>query len=203
MNIITISREFGSGGREVGKRLADALGYDYYDTEIVETIAEKCELDPEYVDSILEKGVFTEISITFGHSFSYVPYQHHKGFSVIEKQSEIIKELAKKGNCVIVGRNADIILRKLKPLRIFVHASFDSRLKRCIERADESENLTERQLKRKIKAIDRARATTHSYYSEIRWGDKEGYDLCINTTNLQIKSVIPSLADYVKDWFER
>lgn len=203
MKIITISREFGSGGREVGKRLADALGFAYFDIEIVKAIAERSELDADYVDSVIEKGIFSEIPVTFGHTFTYIPYYQHTGFSIMENQSKILKELASKGDCVIVGRNADVILKEHNPLKIFVHADIESKVTRCKERADENEHLTDRQLRRKIKQIDRSRANAHAYYSEIRWGDKRGYDLCLNTTDLNIKSVIPALAHFAEGWFEK
>ncbi len=203
MKIITISREFGSGGREVGKRLADALGFAYFDDEIVQAIAERSELDADYVDSVIEKGVFSEIPITFGHTFAYIPYYQHTGFAVIEHQNKILKELAAKGNCVIVGRNADVILKEYNPLKIFVHAEMNSKIKRCVERADKDEQLTERQMRKKIRQIDRSRANAHAYYSEIRWGDKNGYDLCLNTTGMTIKTVVPSLAHFAESWFEK
>jgi len=202
MNIITVGREFGSGGREVGKRLADALGYAYFDFEIVTAIAERSELDAAYVDSVIEKGVFSEIPITFGHSFAYMPHMTHTGFSILENQNKILKELAAKGNCVIVGRNADVILKDLRSLKLFVYADMDSKVKRCFERAEDGENLTERQMRKKIRQVDRARANAHAYYSELRWGDKRGYDLCINTTGVEVKTVIPALAKFAEAWFE-
>lgn len=202
MRIITINREFGSGGREVGKRLADALGFAYFDTEIVEAIAERSKVDPEYVHEVLERGVFNDISLTFAHSFTYAPH-HHKSFAIMESQNEIVKELAAQGDCIIVGKNADTILKKEKPLKLFIHADMEYKIKRCMARAEEGEQLTEKQTKRKIKQIERARASDHSYYSEIRWGDKRGYDLCINTTGLEIKSVIPAIAEFAKAWFEK
>ena len=203
MKIITINREFGSGGREVGKRLADALGFAYFDTEIVEAIAERSKVDAEYVHDLLERGVFNDISLTFAHSFAYAP-QYHKSFAIMEHQNQIVKELAAQGDCIIVGKNADTILKDQNPLKLFVHADMEYKIKRCMERAEEDEkNLTERQIKRKIKKIERARASDHAYYSEIRWGDKRGYDLCLNTTGLEIKSVIPALAEFAKAWFDK
>jgi len=197
MKIITINREFGSGGREVGKRLADALGFAYFDTEIVEAIAERSKVDAEYVHNVLERGVFNEISLTFAHSFAYSP-QYHKSFSIMEHQNEIVKELAAQGDCVIVGKNADTILKNENPLKLFVHADMEYKIKRCMERAEEGENLTERQMKRKIKKIERARASDHSYYSEIRWGDKRGYDLCLNTAGLDTKKCIEIIKSYIE-----
>ncbi len=202
MKIITISREFGSGGRELGKRLADELGFAYYDREIVTEIAKRASLDENYVDSVLEKGA-TNISITYSSTFSHVSAINHAAASIIREQQKIISELAEKGDCVIVGRNADIILEQHNPLKIFVYADMDSKVKRCRERAPESEELTDRRIKAEIKKIDKGRYKRHLLLSDIPWGDKRGYNVCVNTTNMEIKSLVPSVAEFAKVWFER
>ena len=113
-------------------------------------------------------------------------------------QTTLIKEIAAKGDCVIVGRAADSILEEYDPFRIFVYADEVSKLARCRERAEEGENLTDREIVRAMKRIDKARAEFHNIISEYRWGEKEGYDLCVNTTGLVIKQIIPALADYYR-----
>ena len=202
MKIITISREFGSGGRELGKRLADELGFAYYDHEIVTEIAKRASLDENYVDSVLEKGA-VNISITYSSTLSHVSAINHAAASIIREQQKIISELAAKGDCVIVGRNADVILENENPLKIFVHADMDSKIKRCCERASLNEGLTERQMKAKIKKIDKGRYNRHSLLSAIPWGDKRGYNMCVNTTNMEIKALVPAVAEFARAWFER
>lgn len=202
MKIITISREFGSGGRELGKRLADELGFAYIDREIVTEIAKNAKLDEGYVDSVLEKGAWN-IPITYSSTMTHVNTINHPATSIIHEQQKIITELASKGDCVIVGRNADIILESQNPLKIFVHADIDSKVKRCLERADESEKLTEKQLKRKIKQVDKGRYNRHAILSHIPWGDKRGYHLCVNTTDIKIKSLVPSVAEFARAWFDK
>ena len=203
MRIITISREFGSGGRELGKRLADALGYAYYDREIVSSIAEKCNLDEGYVENVLRKGLTINVPVTFGHTFYfYSDPTSENELKVLNTQQQIIKELALRGDCVRVGRSSGIILEKYNPLRLFVYADMEWKVKRCRERASAEEHLTDRELEKKIRQIDAGRARHQKLLTDRKWGAPEGYDLCINTTNLEIKKIIPGLKEMALCWFE-
>ena len=203
MRIITISREFGSGGRELGKRLADALGFAYYDREIVSSIAEKCNLDEGYVENVLRKGLTINVPITFGHTFYfYSDPTSENELKVLNTQQQIIKELALRGDCVMVGRSSGIILEKYNPLRLFVYADMEWKVKRCRERASAEEHLTDRELEKKIRQIDAGRARHQKLLTDRKWGAPEGYDLCINTTNVEIKKIIPGLKEMALCWFE-
>lgn len=203
MRIITISREFGSGGRELGKRLADALGFAYYDREIVSSIAEKCNLDEGYVENVLRKGLTINVPVTFGHTFYfYSDPTSENELKVLNTQQQIIKELALRGDCVMVGRSSGIILEKYNPLRLFVYADMEWKVKRCRERASADEHLTDRELEKKIRQIDAGRARHQKLLTDRKWGAPEGYDLCINTTNLEIKKIIPGLKEMALCWFE-
>lgn len=204
MRIITISREFGSGGRELGKRLADALGFAYYDREIVSSIAEKCNLDEGYVENVLRKGLTINVPITFGHTFYfYSDPTSENELKVLNTQQQIIKELALRGDCVMVGRSSGIILEKYNPLRLFVYADMEWKVKRCRERASAEEHLTDRELEKKIRQIDAGRARHQKLLTDRKWGAPEGYDLCINTTNLEIKKIIPGLKEMALCWFDQ
>ena len=204
MRIITISREFGSGGRELGKRLADALGFAYYDREIVSSIAEKCNLDEGYVENVLRKGLTINVPVTFGHTFYfYSDPTSENELKVLNTQQQIIKELALRGDCVMVGRSSGIILEKYNPLRLFVYADMEWKVKRCRERASADEHLTDRELEKKIRQIDAGRARHQKLLTDRKWGDREGYDLCINTTNLEIKKIIPGLKEMALCWFDQ
>ena len=202
MSIVTISREFGSGGREVGKRLADALGYAYYDREIVTAIAQKNRLDEDYVASALSRGMYRNIPLHFGRTFTYSAAMMTDTTNLFVEQHRIIRELAANDNCIIVGRAAGVILREQDPFKLFVHADMASKVKRCQARAGEDEHFTDREMERRIKKIDSERARYHELFSGIDWGDKAGYHLCLNTTGAEIKAVIPSLAEYIRCWFE-
>ena len=202
MGIITIGREFGSGGRELGHRLAEELGYEYYDREIVDEIAKKSELDENYVAYALEGGMFRNFPIHFGRTFSYSPTLMANETKLLSEQNKLLKELASKGNCVIVGRAADIILRDFKPFNIFVYADMESKVKRCREKGGEHDHLTDKEMIRKIKKIDSDRKRYHGLISEIPWGDKRGYHLCVNTSGRQIKTLVPLVTAYYKLWKE-
>ena len=184
MRIITVSREFGSGGREVGKRLADALGIAYYDREILEEVAKRSNLDEGYIEKTLEGGVRMQYPITFSHSFSYIPLQQNPAQNILAQQHKVLLSLAERGDCVIVGRSADVILEQYQPMRLFVYADMDAKM-----------------LRRRIRQIDKARAANHDFVSAFPWGDRRGYDLCINTTDCSIKHLIPGLAAYTGAWF--
>lgn len=205
MKIITISREFGSGGRELGKRLADILDYDYYDREIITTIAEKKGLDPSYVERMLENHAWQTVPITYRHSFTGTTIAHtpHHHTELLSEQTSVLESIAKNGkDCIIVGRNADFILRKYNPLNLFVCADIDSRVKRCIERAESSEQLTAKKIKQKIRTIDKNRAKTRAIISGTKWGDRSCYNLIVNTTDWEIKKLAPIIANFATEWFE-
>lgn len=201
MKIITVSREFGSGGRELGKRLADAFGFSYYDKEIITEIAKKTELDENYVSSVVENGV-SAFPVHIGQTFAYIPYTYQPSVDVLVAQQKIITEIGKKGNCVIIGRSANSILDKFSPFNIFVYASEKSKLARCRQNARESEILSDKELIRKMRGIDRNRLRTSALISERKWGDKASYDLMINTSDVEIKSIIQPLKEYIEKYFE-
>ena len=197
--IITVSRQFGSGGREVGKRLADALGLTYYDKELVTEISNHTDLNESYVSSVLESGGFRNYAFTFGRTMPFVSTTPAPVTDVLVAQQKIIKAIGEKGNCVIVGRPADVILKDFKPFRLFIYADNDSKIARCRARAPEGEHYTDKQMIRRFKESDSGRRKLHDLLGVHPWGDKAGYDLMINTTNVNIKAIIPALAEYIKN----
>ena len=197
--IITIGREFGSGGREMGRRLARELGFDYYDKEILTEIAKHTSLSEEYVQQVVENQPRQLFPITVGRSFLYVDTQPlQQASTVFQAQQEIIREMAERSSCVIVGRCADYILRDKKPFRIFVYADMQSRIDRCRSRAAEGENMTDKEYKQQITSMDKSRARYYDFYTDMKWGDKLNYELCINTTNQDIPTLVEFLARIFK-----
>jgi cytidylate kinase len=197
--IITIGREFGSGGRELGRRLARELNFDYYDKEILSEIAKHTSLSEEYVQQVVENQPRQLFPITVGRSFMYVDTQPlQQASNVFRAQQEIIREMAERSDCVIVGRCADYILRDLKPFRIFVYADMQSRIERCRSRAPEGENMSDKEYRQQIVSMDKSRARYYDFYTDMKWGDKLNYELCINTTNQDI----PALAGFVAKIFK-
>ncbi len=197
--VITIGREFGSGGREFGRRLAEELGIEYYDKEIIMEISKHTALSEDYVREIIESKPHNLYPITVGCSIAYMnDYAFKQVQSVYTAQNSIIKELADRSDCVIVGRCADFILRERNPYRIFVYADMKSRIERCMKRAPKEEHYSEKQMQRRIKAIDRQRAKYYNFYTGRKWGDKSYYDLCVNTTATEIKEIVPLIAKMFK-----
>lgn len=203
MKIITVSREFGSGGRELGKRLSDYLGWDYYDSEIISMVAQESGLDADYVENLSNHG-WKNRSITFRTTLSSPAYLQASKVSLLLKQKSVIEKIAAMGkDCVIVGRNADVILRDFEPFNIFVCAKTEAKIDRCIRRASADEKLTEKELIRKMKQIDKVRAETREIMSGSVWSERSAYHLTVNTTDWNIKELVKPVAETAQAWFRR
>ena len=199
--VITVGREFGSGGRELGGRLAHALGYVYYDKEIVTAIVHHTDMAEGFVKEIVEGKTPHYFPVSVGQSLSLnMDFQIHQMQQIVKAQTDVIREMALESNCVIVGRCADYILKELRNegkielFRLFVYADPESRLKRCRERAPEGENLTDKELEKQIKRVNKERAAYYEDYTLQKWGDKRNYDICLNTSFMNIEEMIPHLA---------
>ena len=193
--IVTIGREFGSGGRELGRRLSEIMGMAYYDKEIVTEIAKRTSMSEEYVQHIIEHRPVMSYPISIGRSFypmvNPITDQHQ---TIYQEQHRIIREMAEKSDCIIVGRCGDYILKEQNPFRIFVYAEMESKMARCRERGAEHENLTDRELKQQISRVDKNRAKYYEFYTGHRWGERLNYDLCINTSGITPKEAAAELA---------
>lgn len=199
MNIITISREFGSGGRELGKRLADIKGYDYYDSEIIAAAAKKSCMDEAYIENTLSNHGWRNQAIAFRGTLASSAYVESSKVQLLLEQKEVITGIAQMGkDCVIVGRNVDVILREYEPLNIFVCASAEAKLKRCTERASAGENLSEKELLRRMKRTDSVRRQTRELMTGSQWGQRDAYQLIVNTTQWEIKQLAQAVA-YLAD----
>ena len=205
MRIITVSRQFGSGGREMGKRLADLLGWDYYDREIIQALADKQGLDPDYVRRVLGGHGWHQYQLTYRNSFRQPLDGAWKHTEVLVRQREILEEIAEAGNdCVIVGRDADVVLHAWNPFRVYVCADMESRIERCVryeERKPEPERLTEKEILQNIRRIDRNRRRTREVLTGRTAGDGTSFDLTVNATNWEIRELAEAVADFSGKWF--
>ena len=205
MRIITISRQFGSGGRELGKRLSDILGWDYYDREIIEKLALDSGLDTEYVTHVLNNHEWHSVPLTYRNSFAAATLTPSVQTELMKKQREIIEQIAAAGNdCIIVGRDADIILREYKPFRIFVCADIEDRVRRCMKHEEKktSGQLTEREIRRNIRKIDKKRIQVRELLTGKDWGDASCFDITVNAGGRDLKSLSLLLSDFILKWFE-
>ena len=196
--IICISRECGSGGRDLGDRIGEMLGIPVYGKELISKVAKKSDMSEEYVKNHEENPSYSHIlGVPIGHPALGVQYD---GIMTPEKlflvQTEVIKEIAREEkSCVFVGRCADIILQGRENLySFFVHAPREYR----IERIMETENLSRREAKKKVKQIDWERSYYHDYYTGIKWGHPSNYDLVINTAKSGIDRAAGAIIEYIK-----
>jgi len=171
--IITVSREFGSGGRTIGKQVAKELEIPCYDNELIQKIASESGFDEHYVKDAGEYDSGGFLSI-----FSSRAFGDTNADLIWKAQCKIILQLAEKEPCVIVGRCADYILRdKADCLRVFIHADKDFRMNRIIKVYGETDIPTEQRLKEK----DKRRAAYHRFYTNMKWGQSKNYDITLNS----------------------
>lgn len=187
--IITISREFGSGGRTIGKQLSAKLGIPCYDSELLEKIAEQSGFAKEY---IAERGEYAVGSNWLSQAFSGRDYQGHSYQDDLwAVQQKIITELAEKESCVIVGRCADYILKdKANCLRVFIYSDMKSRAKRIVEQYGERSDSPEKRLRDK----DKRRAAYYQFYTDMKWGNVHNYHITLNSGELGIDKCVDILA---------
>ena len=191
--IITISREFGSGGRTIGRETAEKLGIPCYDHELFDKIAEKTGFAKGY---IAEKGEYAAYGNWFANAFSERDYMGYSNQDYLwNVQSQVIQDLAKEGPCVIVGRCADYILRdQADCLTVFVHASMEKRAERIVKQYGEKEAPPEKRLKDK----DKRRAAYYQFYTDRKWGAAENYDVTLDSGRLGIEKCVKILTELYK-----
>mgnify|MGYP000830706921 FL=1 len=177
--IITISREFGSGGRFIGEEVAKKLGITYYDKDIIGKIAEQSGLSPEYIQ---ENAELSPKKGLFAYAFSGRDITGKSvGDMVYEAQRKIIMEIAEKESCVIIGRNADFILKDRNDvLNVFIHGDMPEKTQRIIDLY----NVEEKEAVKMMADTDKRRMTNYNFYTEQKWGKASNYTLCLNSSQL-------------------
>lgn len=177
--IITISREFGSGGRTIGKMVSEKLGIPCYDAELIHKIAQESGFSENYIKNAGEYTPGGFLSSAFANR-SFGPTNEDYLWNI---QYKIITELAEKESCVIVGRCADYILKdKADCLKVFIHADMDFRAERIVKVYGEREVAPEERLRDK----DKRRAAYHRFYTNMKWGCAQNYHICLDSGKLGI-----------------
>lgn len=206
--VITIGRSFGSGGRELGRLIADKLGISFYDKMLLVKAAEKSGLRPEYMAHNDEKpptffGGMTPFSLGFYTGAGVSGWMNDPGAtgadSIYKAQSDFMHELAASEPCVIVGRSADYILRDVaNTVNIFVHAPMDDCVARIIKR---SEGLNESQARSLAEKTNKLRSNFYNFYTDRRWGHASTYDLCLDSSKLPMDELAEIVIDYARRRF--
>lgn len=207
--IITISREFGSGGRIIGKQIAENLGYDFYDSKIIDMAAEESGLSPEFIEKT-EQNISSGwlYNLLLGTSFAGATGSTSQQFGthvlpladqVFNAERKTILGLTEKP-CVIVGRCADYIFRtsetvdKKDLLNIFIYADLEDKIKRVSERL----SISEKEAEKLVHQTDKRRANHYSTFTEDTWGDRKNYDLLVNSSTLGIDQTIEMLTAFIR-----
>lgn len=176
-SIITISREYGSGGRMIGKMVAEKLGIAYYDKEIIARVAEKTGFTEDFIE---KNGEYSPSKSIFAYS---VIGRDRSGTSmndyIFSVQRKIILDIAEKGPCVIVGRCADDILSDYEnSLHVFVYGESKDKIKKIMA----SNAVSEKEALKLMKITDKKRSINYNYYTDRQWGKAQNYDICLNSS---------------------
>lgn len=198
--ILTIGRQFGSGGREVGKKLAKELGIAYYDKELMAVAARESGLSEEFFEKADERASSgLAYAFTMGYSYMgmFTPYNDILSNDGLFKfQSDAIRKLAAEQSCVLVGRCADYILRDDPDcLSFFIHTTPEHRVQRIIER----QHLTVEQAKELMSKTDKSRAAYYNYYTNKEWGVASSYNFSIDVSGLGVDETV----EFIKTFVER
>lgn len=176
--VIVIGRQYGSGGHDIGKALAEKLGYDFYNNEIIQMAAGSTGYDPQFIKDREENMTNSFLYDLMSQMYVYSENQESPQDEIFESEAKVIQNLAEKGNCVIVGRCADYVLRdRPDTLKVYLHASEDFRMERIMK----TENLSREDALQKIRKMDRRRSDNYRYYTRRIWGRAQNYDLTVNT----------------------
>ena len=192
--IITIGRQYGSGGREIGEKLAGELGFDYYDTMLLEKSSEGSGLSQRIIEEYDERltNKWLNLAITGGaQDVNHLPLP----LRVILSQFEVIEKIGKKGSAVIVGRCADYVLHEQKNVfSVFVHAETGRRIARVAER----NHISMEDAKKRIRNTDKQRASYYNYYTDKKWGVSDSYNICIDSGLFGIDGAVALLKNCVQ-----
>lgn len=190
--IITIGRQYGSGGRDIGEKLAEMLKIPFYDRKLLKIASQNSGIDEEFFENNDEKPIN---SLLYVLSNSYtddnLPFNH----KIFLAQFETIRKIADEGSCVIVGRCADYALKDRKNvLNVYIHSEIEKRIKRAIE----NYKLPEKNAEQAILKIDKRRENYYNFYTCKKWGRAENYHLCIDSGLLGIDKSVTAISEFVK-----
>ena len=196
--ILTIGRQFGSGGREVGQKLAKELGIGYYDKELMALAAKESGLSEEFFEKADERYSGSLLkALAMGFSMNNAIFQSNdylSNESLFQIQSDVIRKVAAEQSCILVGRCADYILRDNENcISVFISARMEDRIRRAVEYA----HIEEKEAEEYIRKADKSRASYYNYYTDKIWGAAESYDLCISSSDYCIDDTTAFIRELV------
>lgn len=196
--IITINRQFGSGGREVAKRLSDTLHISYFDKEIIRRIAEQVKLTEEFVEVCSENQAWSQSHLSFANTLTMPTFSLSD--AIHTAQVNVVKKIAEQGDCIIVGRCANEIFQE-KALKVFIYCSnMDARIDRCYAKVPNEQYISRKDMEAKILSVDKQRAKYHRFYTDQTWHDMNGYNLCIDTAYVDVKTAVDMVVMAYESW---
>lgn len=209
MKYITIGRQYGSGGRDIGKKLSEKLNIPYYDNELIQIASERSGLSEENIESLDEKGRANILQTVFANglpittTMAYPPVgadmPYYFNITTSEQlfvlQSNIIKELAKKESAIFIGRCADYVLKDKDTLDIFIHAPVDKRMCKLCEKYE----IDDGEAKKRIKKIDKKRRSYYNHFTNKLWSDVESYHMTIDSSKFEEDAIVDMIEDAYKN----
>ena len=197
--VITIGRQFGSGGHEVGVRLADKLGVKFYDKELVDMIAKDAGLEEQFLNEHDEKAPTPIYPVMPGFAMP-IFYQQTPSDIVYTEQSKNDKKLAEESACVIVGRCADYVLKDYGSVNCFIYADIEDRVARKMAMVPDGLAFSKDDIKKRIALVDKKRAKYYEYYTDRSWGAIDTYDICISTSKVGIDGAVDTILEFLKNF---
>ena len=196
--IVTEGREFGSGGHEVGKRLAKDLGISFYDQEFIEMAVQKTGFHEDYVKDNEEKAPDFVSGALFTGMEMYQPSPYDR---IQAEEYKLIREIAAKESCVIVGRAADYILSDQSHVSVFLFAPLADRVNRkmALLSPEDAAKVTPAAMEKIVKQMDKRRKRYYEYYTDTKWGARDSYDLLINTSRSGIDGAVKIIKTYIEE----
>ena len=209
-HVITIGRQFGSGGHEAGLRLSKRLGIPFYDKELLTLTAENSRFAESYISKIDEQkpsllnigtaGLFPSAGVAASREIMMSQfYNMSPNDQVFLEKSKVIQALAQKGPCVIIGRCANYILRDYDTIDIFIHANFEDRVNRKLALEEHADH-DRASMEKLVKNTDKNRSKYYEYYTHQKWGDAVNYDLSIDTSDVGVDGAVEVMVKFIEEF---
>ena len=194
--VITINRTYGSNGRLIGKALSERLNIPFYDKELIELVSQECNIPAKELEKVDEKRA-NQWHLPLKEAMQMEPQYHFRPMNdvLFDAQSTVIRDLAEKEDCIIVGRCANYLLRG-KCLSLFVYAPYEYRVQKVMERLGRED----RSARAMIRKTDKSRKAYYEFFTDEKWNDPENYNFCVDTSQFSKEFLVKLLAQVYREW---